>query len=1211
MADATADIQITSLPSLAIQVAYFHPDDLCRATKLALGLYDALTRPRKDRLGFGLGIPVFGPVAAESVDADAAKTILVVPVVGEQAYYKHRASVVSAMVHWRQEFGRDNVLLLPTSSRWPVSLADAAENRLRRHVSRQVEWRESAIVEIVLRATKLLPLSPEEQRELKKTNGKPKLYISHAIEGQNTAGAAYTIFKYISDRIPLHEFFDEIILLAGEPLAEKRPELEAGVFIAVRGDTYGSRSWCQHELLKAKELHLPTLVVEVLQRGERRSSPYAGNVPTLVWKQDPAIVALQAMIEWLRARHFKHEADRVIKDAKLPTDTRKLTRPPEVLDLIQGPLSTGEPQLIMHPDPELSLHEQTVLRKANSRLRLATPTTTFRRVLTKKFTAAELPLAGIQVSMALSDGTDGDGPKGYTKHHLQDAVTQIARTLVSSGVAIAYGGDLRQKGFTHHLAELIDAYNQTALAPAELLHHYVSAVIQYEHEPQWQMHYLDREPYRARTLLTPPTEGGTHHRSLYFSDMRQVMAQCVQAAVVLGGQTTPKLLDGKPGYGGRFPGVVEEAWRMLAEWKPLYIVGGFGGAAAMVADLLIGRPTPDRLKSVTWMHSERFRRTMGTLDADTGSRELRLPARMDDLADEIRRFGAIVLQSDATSERWNGLTLAENRRLFDTRDLVTVVSLVIKGLLRTRQKKARALEIELVHGSITDATELDAVAVATFENVPLGGAGAAIDRAVGHLAAVKRTQGQTLISIKDTKLDADWLYLASLGMPNTEKLVFAVEEAARGTAETVNRHGLERIGLVAFGGVTTAKLDPIVEAMLRGLRTSERASYVWFESDKTRFDDIHNILKKPEVNVQLSTRILPQAEAPPSVSTPSLILHITCENDQLTTSILPPVVNAAVPLVKGILDKATENSLSYGAGVNGWDNPGLTELKTRGDKLGALLFRGQIDPFLAEHSEARIVVVHDERSAGLPFESLRLKSDAYAVQRNFHRILIAQGVSVDYQLGRPTKREKLKVLLIIDPTRDLAAARKEGEILKGFFNLDENKKKFDVQPLENSQVTIDAVRDLLPSADIVHYCGHAFFEKADDGNSGLNFRNGTVLKASDLNEKGVPRIVIMNACQSGQVVAGRDPYKAASLAAFFLRGGVEAFVGTLWTVFDRAAGCFSKTLYERLFAGYTLEESVRAAREALQKADEPDWANYVLYGDGRFKLSEGEGNADA
>ena len=47
-------------------------------------------------------------------------------------------------------------------------------------------------------------------------------------------------------------------------------------------------------------------------------------------------------------------------------------------------------------------------------------------------------------------------------------------------------------------------------------------------------------------------------------------------------------------------------------------------------------------------------------------------------------------------------------------------------------------------------------------------------------------------------------------------------------------------------------------------------------------------------------------------------------------------------------------------------------------------------------------------------------------------------------------------------------------------------------------------------------------------------------------------------------------------------------------------------LYERLASGKRLDEAVLEARRALFEDDQRDWGNYLLYGEGRFRLVKGE-----
>ena len=61
------------------------------------------------------------------------------------------------------------------------------------------------------------------------------------------------------------------------------------------------------------------------------------------------------------------------------------------------------------------------------------------------------------VGISISDSPDLRA-LGLSDGHLRDAMAEIALQLLASGISLAYGGDLRQHGFTRLLAELVGRY---------------------------------------------------------------------------------------------------------------------------------------------------------------------------------------------------------------------------------------------------------------------------------------------------------------------------------------------------------------------------------------------------------------------------------------------------------------------------------------------------------------------------------------------------------------------------------------------------------------------------------------------------------------------------------------------------------------------------------------------------------------------------------
>lgn len=103
-----------------------------------------------------------------------------------------------------------------------------------------------------------------------------------------------------------------------------------------------------------------------------------------------------------------------------------------------------------------------------------------------------------------------------------------------------------------------------------------------------------------------------------------------------------------------------------------------------------------------------------------------------------------------------------------------------------------------------------------------------------------------------------------------------------------------------------------------------------------------------------------------------------------------------------------------------------------------------------------------------------------------------------------------------------------------------------------------------------------------------------------LAEARVP-VVVLNACQSGAVGKQLE----AAVATRLLAGGASAVVAMAYSVYAVAAAEFMAAFYERLFAGDTVGEAVRAGRARLghrpqrpsPKGDLPleDWAIPVHY----------------
>lgn len=266
-------------------------------------------------------------------------------------------------------------------------------------------------------------------------------------------------------------------------------------------------------------------------------------------------------------------------------------------------------------------------------------------------------LGGRNIAISISDSPDL-AVLGFGKEHLEDAMTEVARHLIACGATVAYGGDLREGGFTELLFEIVNRYRSNDEAERILVSNYLA----------WPVHAsMNADKIRklevaleglARLALLDPTgkEMSLSERPADAIDppasewaggltaMRTTMASNIDARIALGGQTA--------NYKGRLPGIAEEALIQLERRAPLFLLGGFGGCAFDVARAMgiDRRDVPRSASSAAWPGVEAF-----------------------------RTYGAKDLH--------NGLDADENRVLAETAHIDQAVALILRGLMKMSKRR--------------------------------------------------------------------------------------------------------------------------------------------------------------------------------------------------------------------------------------------------------------------------------------------------------------------------------------------------------------------------------------------------------------------------------------------------------------------------------------------------------------------------------------------
>jgi hypothetical protein len=233
------------------------------------------------------------------------------------------------------------------------------------------------------------------------------------------------------------------------------------------------------------------------------------------------------------------------------------------------------------------------------------------------------------------------------------ALGEIARAVLVADGRLTYGGHLRDDGYTLFLVQEIERfgrrnrpftgyvpYSEHRLMSVDEIHERIEDI-----SVLGMYVFLDADgqtidPVAERSREPVPVDQSTEVRAL--SAAHVVMSDVIDGRVALGGQ--------RQGFRGRMPGVIEETILAVRAGTPVYVAGGYGGAAGdMAVALGIDRDN--------WLG----------LDV-TGNPHL------DELRDAVAEHG--------WEPAANGLTGEENQRLAITYRASEVASLIVTGLSR-------------------------------------------------------------------------------------------------------------------------------------------------------------------------------------------------------------------------------------------------------------------------------------------------------------------------------------------------------------------------------------------------------------------------------------------------------------------------------------------------------------------------------------------------
>ncbi|MDX0655065.1 CHAT domain-containing protein [Sinorhizobium medicae] len=559
-------------------------------------------------------------------------------------------------------------------------------------------------------------------------------------------------------------------------------------------------------------------------------------------------------------------------------------------------------------------------------------------------------------------------------------------------------------------------------------------------------------------------------------------------------------------------------------------------------------------------------------------------------------------------------------------------------LVISRQSQ-RYLDVTLALGSLTEV-DADAYVLGLFKNVTLGGAALAVDHlldgAIAQAASRRMFNGNvgeiSVLPKGRRPLRASFVAFAGLGPIDTfdESTLETVGENLVRTFVTAHVGEVATVLMGSGSGmIARSGLASLLTGFVRGLNDADR-EHVFHrvticENDPKRYAQLTQDMYAlcggtlfDGIQVTLRTRTLP---SPPTRAVEPrgdrqgteaiylLVRQMADENDQpaLAASVLTKGAKAAIHRGWKPLDEqalaAHLNKVVSGA-------PSAGKMPEFGAQLANIVLPDTIVTILDQFPREHVVVVHDAGASRIPWEAVYVNGRSLALSGGISHRYEADNLSVAKWLEERQQRPTLKVLLVINPTEDLAGAVHEGDRVEKLLR---EKGQAEVRRLEGAAARRAELLDCFQSGefDVVHYAGHAFFDRAAPSRSGILCADREILSGADLAGLGsLPTLVFFNACEAGRIRrTGPDPAPAPDLlrrnvgfAEAFLRGGVANFIGTYWPVGDASAEAFAPAFYEGVMGGQSLAEALMASRKALEAAQYGDWADYILYGNPDFVL---------
>ena len=516
------------------------------------------------------------------------------------------------------------------------------------------------------------------------------------------------LFNLISNSyVGIEPFWAHKFLGPGAPLEEILTAVSnsAGM-IAVLTDDYLDSPWCRDEVEFAQQPRLirensncwrvtPIVVVDYLKNCSPRMISEFNGCYFVRWNENKLFeIVDQILLESLIHAFHVRWAEKIDSDERLT-----ISWVPDPLSLLK--IKSERPEnlkaRVVYPGHGVTIADREFLKGCFDG---GVSVLGFEEINSELVDSkVDFPLQGKRIAVSVSDNEDLL-LRGYGADHLNEFCLRITRKILGLGGSIAFGGVFGLGNFTPTLrqaaAQELDGHPSVsssfgalpfinyqpwpwclkAEADAELIGREVG-ISQFEFvyddearlgpEPEIPKKGFKSDPASQLKNIKRAARASTR--------MRNWMAATTDARIVVGGKRTD--------FVGLMPGILEESLFHLEHGKPLYVVGGFGGAAGDLA-LSLGVNQEELPQSMTKEARETYVSFQEIADAFETKPSASLSFDLDrKSAQESYSRLRNEVQRVRKSGMENGLNDQENQTVFTSECVRELVELIVAGLLNS------------------------------------------------------------------------------------------------------------------------------------------------------------------------------------------------------------------------------------------------------------------------------------------------------------------------------------------------------------------------------------------------------------------------------------------------------------------------------------------------------------------------------------------------